>query len=394
MKIAFAVHQFFPRFYTGVERDTLNLAKQFRLLGHDAVVISPRPTSGDSSEYVFEGVRVRTPDSLTVPPERQTSPAAVEDELARLLDDERVDVVHVAHASWMPGIFPVARRLQLPTVVHLHDYYYLCAQVVMVRANGELCPTAANGDACLEFCRVPKAHSRLEWARGALAAAAAVISPSRFLIDVLQAEGFVARSWHHIPYGIDYASFEDRLAAPDGDELRCGFMGTLLPHKGPHVAIEALRLRPGLPVRLLLYGESFEQRAFARELKALAGGDQRIEFTGPYGHAELRSILEALDAVVVPSLWYENYPITAEVAAGAGVPIIASGLGGIQELVEDLECGFTFPFGDAAALAALFERLCGDRSLLLARRRGMRFPSSIEDEAVAVEAVYAEALAG
>lgn len=391
MKIAFVVHQFFPRHYTGVERDTLNLVHQFRLLGHDSVVVTPTTAAGGSDEYVFEGARVRTVETATVGWNPATSSGS-EDELARLFDEEHVDLVHVAHAMRTPQVFSVASRLGLATVAHLHDYYYLCAQVVLVRANGQLCSTAAGGDACADYCRVPRAHDRLEWAREALSLAAGAVSPSRFLISLLQHEGFVARSWHHIPCGVDYAHFEGRFPAPNGAELRFGLMGTLLPHKGPQLAVEAVRLRPDLPVRLLLYGESFDQRSFDQELRARAGRDPRIEFKGAYRHQELHAILETLDAVVVPSLWYENYPITAAVAAAAGVPIIGSALGGIEEMVEDLACGFTFPFGDAESLADLFERLCSDRSLLVERRGQMRFPPSVEDEAVAMESVYADAL--
>src|SRR5436190_222092 len=80
---------------------------------------------------------------------------------------------------------------------------------------------------------------------------------------------------HHIPWGTDYAIHESRFDAPPGDELVLGFMGTLLRHKGPHVVVQAMRLQPDLPIRLLLYGGSFHEEDYERELREIAGGDER-----------------------------------------------------------------------------------------------------------------------
>src|SRR5207302_784378 len=105
------------------------------------------------------------------------------------------------------------------------------------------------------------------------------------------------------------------------------------------------------PISLFLHGESFGYAGFDRHLRDLARSDERVKFAGPYDHNQLRSVLEPLDAVLIPSLWYENYPISAAIAVAAGVPVIGSDAGGVRELIDSFKCGFTFRLGDPEDLA-------------------------------------------
>jgi glycosyltransferase involved in cell wall biosynthesis len=74
--------------------------------------------------------------------------------------------------------------------------------------------------------------------------------------------------------------------------------------------------------------------------------------------AGVRAALAHADLLVVPSLWFENRPLVLMEAMGSGVPVVVSDLGGMAELVEEGVSGWTFPMGDARALAAvLSERL-------------------------------------
>ena len=78
------------------------------------------------------------------------------------------------------------------------------------------------------------------------------------------------------------------------------------------------------------------------------------------------SILARLDALVVPSIWYENSPLTIQEAMLAGTPIITSDLGGMAKLVQDGVNGLTFEPRDAAGLQSAIQRLIDDEAL---RRR-------------------------
>jgi glycosyltransferase involved in cell wall biosynthesis len=91
---------------------------------------------------------------------------------------------------------------------------------------------------------------------------------------------------------------------------------------------------------------------------------------------------------VVPSLWWENSPITIHEAFLAGVPVVASDQGGMAELVQDGVNGFLFRMGDAADLARALMRFVSDPSLverLRPRREAIR---DIREDALATEAHY------
>ncbi len=394
MKVAFVTHQYFPGFYTGVERNTLNLTNQLRLLGHRCVVIAPSFSHpGYPSAYTYSGTLVRTVNPGN--PDRRrpwANPSSTGSEIGRILDEEEVELVHVAHTLRMPQIFEQVARRKLPMVVHLHDYDYFCFQVIVVREDGTLCSSSDGGRACVEVCHCPTAPERIEWGRRMLLSADAIISPSRFLIDRFGSEGFDTTSWHHVRCGVDYGLFPRRFPAPESDRMHIGFIGTLLPHKGPQVLVEALQLVPELPLTVSIYGESFGRADWEARLARTVENDPRIRLAGPYRHDELVDVLAPVDAVAIPSLWYENYPIAAADAVAAGVPVIASDTGGLKELVDDFHAGFTFELGNAQALADLLVRLAEDRVLLREARERMLYPPSIEEEAYAVEEIYGNAL--
>lgn len=392
MRVALVTHQFFPSYYTGVERLTLNLANQLRRMGHETVVVtSAAHSNGGAPAYAYDGTWVRTvPAGETDLARPWLQDPRVADRLVDVLREEGTDVVHVMQPMRLPQAFEAAERLDLPVVAHIADFGYLCARINLLRVDGSRCPTAANGAACVSACGIDSGHERYAWGTTLLARAAAVVSPCRWTIERHAAEGFDTRNWHHVPWGTDYAIHESGADAPPHDELVLGFIGTLLRHKGPHVAIEAVRQLADRPVRLLLYGGSFHERDYEKELRRLAGDDERIVFAGSYDHAELATVLAGLDAVVIPSLWYENLPTVGLNAVAAGVPVIAADVGGLRELVDDYRCGFTYEADDAGALAALLRDLCDKRERLDDVRDTLVLPPSLEEEAFRIESIYTE----
>lgn len=234
VRIALITHQFLPQYYTGVERLTLNLATQLRKLGHDTVVLtSAQHSSGDAAAYVYKGVRVRPIATTRVDLARPwLEDRSASSDIADVLDED-VDIVHVMHPMRLPQVFDEAECRGIPVVAHIADFWYLCARINLLRANEELCTDADGGRACSTICHIPTGPRRLRWAMDILSRARAVISPSRFAIDVHASQGFDTAHWHHVPWGVDYAVHPGRLPASTSNGLRIGFIGTLLAHKGP-----------------------------------------------------------------------------------------------------------------------------------------------------------------
>jgi glycosyltransferase involved in cell wall biosynthesis len=390
MRIAFVTHQFFPEYYTGVERLTLNLAEQLRRMGHECVVITAAEHSNGTEEpYSVGGTRVRPVWAGRIDLTRPwLQDPDVGTRLGAVLDEEESELVHVMHPMRLPQVIEEAELRGLPLVAHLADFTYLCPRINLVRVDGTLCAGPEGGHACMDHCEVRAGAERFVWARDLLERAAAVISPCRSTIAFFETEGFDTTDWHYIPWGVDYSVHPRRLPAPDHDGLVVGFIGTLLPHKGVHVLIEAMRLLEGCDIKLVIYGESFHASAYERDLRRLAAGDERIRFAESYRHEDFREILAPLDLVAIPSLWHENLPATGLNAVAAGVPLLASEVAGLRELVDDYDAGFTFGLGDATTLTSLLSEFLDDEELLRRTRAGLGYPSPIEEEAWRIERVY------
>jgi glycosyltransferase involved in cell wall biosynthesis len=223
----------------------------------------------------------------------------------------------------------------------------------------------------------------------------AVIAPSRFLADRFAPFVDTGRL-HCLAYGLDLASFAANhpVAAPGG-ALRIGFIGQIAPHKGVHLLIQAFQhIQPkGRPIELNVYGGLESQPRYVTQLRRLAGGDRRIRFHGRVENSRIAQVLAGLDVAVTPSTWYENSPLVIHEAHAAGVPVIASALGGMAELVRDGVDGLHFRPNDAADLARKLQQLIDQPDLLRRLRAGVKPPIGIDEEMEQLTALYRRLIA-
>ena len=99
-------------------------------------------------------------------------------------------------------------------------------------------------------------------------------------------------------------------------------------------------------------------------------------------------LLAEADVLVVPSIWYENSPLTVHEAYLAGLPVVASAHGGLSELVEHEVSGLTFRPASPASLRRAVLRLANDRGLLRKLCRRLPRVKSIEENASELEGIY------
>jgi GT2 family glycosyltransferase len=163
------------------------------------------------------------------------------------------------------------------------------------------------------------------------------------------------------------------------------------------VLLEAFAgLEPGRAT-LDLYGAPADYHGDASFLKRLAPLLQvpGIRAMGPRPHAGIPAALAATDVLVVPSIWPENSPIVIQEALLSGVPVIASRIGGMPELVQDGRNGLLFEPRDAADLGRALRRLLDEPDLLDSLRAGARATTfrTLTDDARATHALYASLIA-
>lgn len=228
---------------------------------------------------------------------------------------------------------------------------------------------------------------RREKMKQALAAADLVIAPSAFLKRAVIEAGAVApEKIIHSDYGFDHSPFRGRGRGPHSGPVRFGFIGTPVEHKGLHVAIRAMKWLEGADAELTVHGDLTWFPAYARRLKSLAEG-AAIRFEGRFEHQDIADILEGIDVLIVPSLWYENSPLTIHEAFMAGVPVLVSDLGGMAELVET-GGGMTFRAGDHRDLAEKMRLIVENGPLLERLVETIPGVKTIEQDAADLERVY------
>lgn len=235
---------------------------------------------------------------------------------------------------------------------------------------------------------------RAQRIEAAINASRRLLCPSRFLRDQ-----FVA-AWPDMsarllywPNGVPQPSERpknydfDHTNGPNPKPLRVGFLGSIIPEKGVDVLVKAFADLPSGSATLKIHGSQQIRPRYVAEMKRLSAVD--VQWAGVFSGSP-STALAAMDVLVVPSVWYENAPLVIAEAFAAGVPVVASDLGGMRELVQHGENGMLFPMGDAAALAACIKSLAYDRTLLERLAAGTKPPRSVIQEAAASMALYAE----
>ncbi len=415
MRILFTVHKYPPESLGGTEIYTMTLARALYALGHTVTIFYPSPTATAVTDLVGpDGIRLW---QVPLPATRQTEdPArqfwhtfrdqAIEQAFVDCLRDTAPDLLHFQHVQGVS-----ARLLSLaadyPKVVTLHDYWYFCANSQLIRPDRQPCGGPSMGNWNCVDCATARAD--LHWLRAARPLVALpfatrnrylrrladgvdrFIAPSEFLRQQYITQGWPAAKISTLENGMDRQRlFDAPLDAVPVPPARphFGFIGSLAWQKGIHVLIEAFNQLPATAA-LTIYGSDQAFPEYGAQLRALAT-HPHIRFAGSIAYEEVGAALRQLDALVVPSLWYENSPLVIQEAYVMGVPVIASDLGALPEKVIDGVTGRLFPPGDSKALAALLREFIDDPAALTALRPGITPPPTVEAHAMQICALYEE----
>jgi glycosyltransferase involved in cell wall biosynthesis len=213
------------------------------------------------------------------------------------------------------------------------------------------------------------------------------IAPSAYLRNRFIACGLPADRILHLPYGIRH--FDRPAPAPRKDDrLHFGYIGAFHPHKGVHLLLDAFR---GLGHRatLDLHGCSFNTPVSEAHFKrSTTDPVEGVVVHGRYQNNEVYSILSHLDVVVVPSIWYENSPLTIQEAQLAGVPVITADVGGMAELVQDGINGRLFRCNDSTDLRRVIIEIIENPQQLIGYKKHAPEVLCIMNQARKVRALY------
>ena len=419
------VHGFPPRELAGTELATARLVEGLGARGWRCHVLAATRAPGLDQYAVLrdEPGITRVVNNLPFRPLGRERDIIIEGIIQRELERVRPDIVHIQHLAHLSS----GLRFELPAVGTLHDHWPWCpAGGTMLRPDGVPCPTPDP-----EVCAVCYAHharlpGRLEHAAVGLATAVSrFVSPTRLhahwrrlptgLRALLQgsrtapgnAAGAASRrralteAWNALDRRMAPSAFlageaqHHGLGAvavvPSGvatTHPRIGggpllYLGSILPHKGVHIVVQAYRAAFGGPAAspgLLLHGDHAADPSYARSLDwPLAG---RLD------PASAPPLLARAMALVMGSTWPENAPLVCLEARASGCPVVAPRIGGIPELVHDGVDGYLYEPGDVEDLERCLRRVAGPEATALA----VRPPPTLAEHAERVEAIYLSAM--
>jgi glycosyltransferase involved in cell wall biosynthesis len=279
--------------------------------------------------------------------------------LGALLDTFEADIAHLhcIYHHLSPSILPTLKQRGVRTVMTAHDLKLACPAYKMMNAEGicEKCRTGSVVNVVKNRC-----------IKGSLAASAivavesglqrymdtyrrhldAVVAPSRFFKAKLCEWGWPEEKIHYVPNFVDPGAVPNKSAS--GPYFL--YFGRLAPEKGVSTLIQAAA-RAGSTLVLAGTGPEEERlRGVADKLNA------DVTFVGFVAGDPLRKLVRDARAVVLPSEWYENAPMSLLEAFSQQTPCIGARIGGIPELIEEDVNGMTFRSADVDELTESLAR--------------------------------------
>jgi glycosyltransferase involved in cell wall biosynthesis len=193
-----------------------------------------------------------------------------------------------------------------------------------------------------------------------------------------------------VPLGIDVERFASAVPAPAANGPVVGNVARLAPQKGQRVLLEAapLVLRRHPEMRFVLVGDGELRAELELQARRLGIAD-RVVFTGT--RTDVPELLASFSVFALPS-YFEGFCYAVIEAQAAGVPVVATPVGGVRETVVQGETGVTCEPGDPGSLAAGIVRLLDDpdeaRRLAAEARRRVRERFAVERMVERTIAIY------
>lgn len=335
-------------------------------------------------------------------------------DFAEFLLAARPDVVHFQHTHFLGfDMIRLSRNVlpDAPIVYTLHEFIPICHN------NGQMLRTSNNEpcrDASPRRCHecfpdiTPEAFfRRRRFIQSHFALVDLFLAPSRFLLERYVDWGIPRERIRFEEYG------RKPMKAPTDTDTRhprnrFGFFGQFTPYKGVHVLMKAMRALAGEPrptahvqaggrrspraavaPRVWLFGANLEMQpqAFQKEFKALLE-TSTVTFAGPYRTADVPRLMENIDWVVVPSIWWENSPLVIQEAFMNRRPVICSDIGGMAEKVTPGVNGLHFRAGDPESLARTLVEAANTPGLWKKLQKGVPEIYPMDDHIAALTGMY------
>jgi len=408
MKILQVVHDFLPKHMAGSEVYTYNLSIELKKRRHEVGIYCREDgyfnKNFTETDEEYNGLCVKRIYYNPIGPLKSIRKflgmtfgnVSMEKHFKRFLEGFRPDVIHFQHIIGLsPKFISIAQEKKIPTVFTLHDYWFICPRVQLITPTMDVCGGPGSSFKCAEcysrrkimtYISCPVFFLRRYYLNKILDKIDRMIAPSKFLRDKFIEHGIPEEKIIYSDYGMSTKLFENFKKKPS-EKIRFGFSGTIIQHKGVHVLIRAFNKVKLTNVELKIYGDPEITPDYYKEISDLAK-NPNIKFMGHFDNCDIAAILSEIDVLIVPSIWYENSPLTIHEAFIAKIPVITSNIGGMADLVQHMENGLLFKVGDSEDLYRKIKLIIDDPSLIEKLSSNIKPVKTIEENAEEIEKIY------
>jgi len=290
------------------------------------------------------------------------------------IEEKRPDVVHVHNffPRFTPSVFVACRDSGVPVVQTLHNFRIICPGTLLFR-DGHVCQECVGRRVAWPGAL----HGCYRGSKVGTAVVAAGIAVHRLrgtwkndvtryiALTEFSKNQFIAGGLPPAKITVKPNSVKDPGAGThDGNFLL--FAGRLTPEKGVRVLLEAAsrNLFP-LPLKILGTGPLSEEVAKARD-------SGEVQWLEECHREEVIRLMKAATCLLFPSLWFEGMPMVLVEGLATGLPVVASDLGSMSELIRHEETGLHFEPGNVLAMSKCVSRLVSDLALQAEIQRNAR----------------------
>ncbi|MBC8440366.1 MAG: glycosyltransferase [Deltaproteobacteria bacterium] len=277
-------------------------------------------------------------------------------QLDELLKEISPDVVHAhnIYGRLTTSVLDLLNKKNIPVVMTLHDYKLICPNYKLMYGN-RVCEDCKGGkyyNAILNKCHkdslaASAIYSFESWFNSFFNKyrnnVCLFIAPSQFLRAKFIEFGWSSKQIIYIP---NYIVSQDFLPNYVSENYLI-YIGRLSGEKGITTLIQAFGKVDEHNIKLKIVGDGPEREC----LEDMSKKDNRIQFTGYLSGKELSDVTRNARAIVVPSEWYENAPISILEAFAYGKPVVGARIGGIPEMINEGKDGILFESGNVDDLA-------------------------------------------
>ncbi len=346
----------------GCENYMLFLGEQLEKMGHEVEyfgMYDEKNTVGNSAEKYTQNMDFHSKGA-----ERFLYPFKIvysfeaKRKIMQVIDEFKPDIVHLNNINFQltPAVIYGAKKRGIPVVQTVHDYQMICPNHLLYNFDkNEICEKCLKGsyvncikNKCIHNSRVKSiigaVEARLYSILGTYKKVDLYISPSYFLEEkLLSAKKLYngrTKTIHNFinknKFTCDNKSSEDYIA----------FAGRLSKEKGVELLAETAKLLP--EYTFMVAGDGPDRN--------LLENIENIKLVGFLGGEKLVEFMSNAKVLVVPSIWYENCPLSILEAQCMGVPVVTMNNGGMAELIKDGVTGILVNEPSSEAMAKGLKR--------------------------------------